>query len=622
MRNARNTKKLVIYLSIVFVFCMLVGGKIVKNALAQNLFLFLEERNEELMPILSIRMGDEEKKVCALKDADKENEFYFFLPAGVAYENIKIINHTMMNFCQDEKEIMYLENAVLYEEEKQKLLCLTSTDETKDNTVMFHFLEAGSVPTVFIELDDELSENIKDKTKKTSGRLYTYDSAANCQLKGGIQFKGHGNSSFVKNEKKSWNIKFNHEVSLLGLARGREYVALSNAQDVSYMRNKIVFDMAEEVGFFYTPQGEYANLYINSEYMGLYLMTEKIEVSEERVTTDTADLSMAYEEAALQHYDTPEEKGYIFPETAEIPLEISYLFKEDTEDDGRYDDVRNGFIANKESMFQVIYPQYVSKQQITGLRTFMENLLNGIKNEEGYCEDAVGNSVHYSEVIDLDSFLKKYLIEEISKNYDGNVRSSYYYINSFDENVKIFAGPVWDYDLAFGNCQNSVEWNNPQGIVKLRPGLDLREEFKEAAIQYYAVYFAPYLEKKVELQIREYVEYIRDSAEMDQIRWKGNPMWKSTFDEGIENLISFINVRKQFLDDVWIQGKVYHRVNFVDGDKVIKNVYVEDGDKLEEYIPVIEGKAFVGWYNESMEEELDYSIGIKDSTAFWAKWEE
>lgn len=83
----------------------------------------------------------------------------------------------------------------------------------------------------------------------------------------------------------------------------------------------------------------------------------------------------------------------------------------------------------------------------------------------------------------------------------------------------------------------------------------------------------------------------------------------------------------QFLDDVWINGKVYYRVNFVNGDNTVKTVYVEKGKSLNDVMDTTyrlaeEGKVFVGWYDESMENKVDYGTEITDDMAYWAKWEE
>ena len=58
-----------------------------------------------------------------------------------------------------------------------------------------------------------------------------------------------------------------------------------------------------------------------------------------------------------------------------------------------------------------------------------------------------GEDLRNSTIIDLDSWIRRYLIDEISGNVDSDHASSYFYYTD----GLFYAGPVWDYDLAFGN---------------------------------------------------------------------------------------------------------------------------------------------------------------------------
>ena len=61
----------------------------------------------------------------------------------------------------------------------------------------------------------------------------------------------------------------------------------------------------------------------------------------------------------------------------------------------------------------------------------------------------------------MNSFVAKYLVEEVSRNYDGGVTSSFFYKKSDAEGGKLYAGPVWDFDVAFGNCTLDLISSNP-----------------------------------------------------------------------------------------------------------------------------------------------------------------
>lgn len=109
---------------------------------------------------------------------------------------------------------------------------------------------------------------------------------------------------------------------------------------------------------------------------------------------------------------------------------------------------------------------------------------------------------------------------------------------------------------------------------------------------------------------------------MDMIRWEDGCLKKEVFYNSVEDVINFLKVRKKFLDDVWIDGKIYHRVNYVDHDEIIKNSYIEDGKTVEFYVPEEDGKMFAGWYDEGLEEEWDYEQPVTDDMALWAKWDD
>ncbi|MCR5197950.1 MAG: CotH kinase family protein [Prevotella sp.] len=74
---------------------------------------------------------------------------------------------------------------------------------------------------------------------------------------------------------------------------------------------------------------------------------------------------------------------------------------------------------------------------------------------------------NYQQWIDLPSFVDYFIHTELSLNADGYKRSAYFYKDkdAADGTVsKLQAGPVWDYNLAFGNC-NFCSANDPEAWV-------------------------------------------------------------------------------------------------------------------------------------------------------------
>ena len=72
--------------------------------------------------------------------------------------------------------------------------------------------------------------------------------------------------------------------------------------------------------------------------------------------------------------------------------------------------------------------------------------------EENICTE---NNLASCNTLDLDTWVRRYLIDEISGNIDSDLTSSYFYYSD----GKFFAGPVWDYDMAFGNHYRNQEAN-------------------------------------------------------------------------------------------------------------------------------------------------------------------
>lgn len=105
------------------------------------------------------------------------------------------------------------------------------------------------------------------------------------------QVKCRGNSSFKYFLKKSYQIKLENKENLFGMGKAKTWLLIGNGRDRSQLRNYITAAMARYAGLEYTPEMVYADLYMNGEYRGLYLLTEKIQVSSSRV--DIPDLGKA-----------------------------------------------------------------------------------------------------------------------------------------------------------------------------------------------------------------------------------------------------------------------------------------------------------------------------------------
>ena len=159
-----------------------------------------------------------------------------------------------------------------------------------------------------------------------------------------------------------------------------------------------------DLGLQYAIDYEFCDVYFNNQYNGNYILCEAIEIANNRIDPDRVDS----------------------------------LIKID-----RIADDSNWFSWDYGSA-EILYPQNTSDEFYYNIRKKMNYAFTKIK--------ACKNRVDYEkikEIIDIDSFAKMYLINEVIDELDNNYLSTFYYYNESEN--KIYAGPGWDMDKGFGN---------------------------------------------------------------------------------------------------------------------------------------------------------------------------
>lgn len=227
-----------------------------------------------------------------------------------------------------------------------------------------------------------------------------------------MKIRGRGNSTWGIHPKKPFQLKFDEKTEILGMPRDKKWIFLAEFSDKTLLRNKIAFEMGYLSQLDYTPQSVFTEVVINGAYNGTYNITQKVEESDNRV----------------QLGDT----GYL--------LEIDQMERLDA------DDVyfrTNAFLINiKEPDTEYNSNEFT---YVSELINEFENVLMGSR----FADPELG----YAKYIDIESFIDWYLINEITKNQDSRNFSSIFLNVIPGEKIKM--GPLWDFDLAFGNVDYS-----------------------------------------------------------------------------------------------------------------------------------------------------------------------
>lgn len=439
----------------------------------------------------------------------------------------------------------------------------------------FVVLYGSEIPCIFLETFSGSMDAIwADKEYSESASVTLLEADGSVEYCGSIEaMHGRGNVTW-EGAKKPYQITLSEKVSLLEMPAARRWLLIGNTFDKSLLRNQVVFAIAREAGLAFTPQSRQAELYINGEYQGCYLLCEKVELRENRV--DLPDLDEANDALSggsqqpgpdLLLYDagTPGQPGHIRyaqPAGEAEGRSGGYLLEYDLPE--RFLAGKNaGFITRMGQPVCIKSPSYPSQAQVEYIAALCQKLEDLLYPPDG--EPAAGG---LADIIDLQSFVRKYLVEEIVKNMDANVSSQYLYKMPDSADTRLFAGPVWDYDTSLGG--EGVSWydiserilpegfwaNQQQSEYSLWSGLYRQQEFREAVKTSFFEEFVPLIGQMLEESwICSDGRRILDSAKMDAQRWQGAAYGEQAFvqeyQQEVAGIEEFLAARMAFLTEEW-----------------------------------------------------------------------
>lgn len=346
--------------------------------------------------------------------------------------------------------------------------------------------------------------------------------------------KGRGNTSWGQ-PKKPYSIKLESKASLLDIPRTKKYAIVPSYSDQSMMRNFITYKAGLMLdGIEYTPKCEFVEVYLNGSYNGIYILVERVDIESTKVDIQEAtaeDLTGGYliEKDVANKIDFGSDLWFDCPYWANQDQDYFVLKTPESDDPTLAQQMRN-YLANH-----------------------MQQLHNSIMNLSG---DS------YMRYVDVDSWIDFIIMQEITKNIDGNLKTScYMYKQSGDDHIYMTA--LWDFDLAYGNANwDNASWEHndyndcPAGtgtggfmaINSSCPWFDTLydeyPEFRNALISKYNEYRNTIIPAMFAM-MNEQGAYL--SANTD----RNDNMWGTNFSYGVSSLRNWLNGRIAWLDSQW-----------------------------------------------------------------------
>lgn len=582
-------------------------------------------------PWLLIRTDGSENRVFLWQDEEKG---YFFLPSCVKNHKIRLEDGGEYSVRID-GELLEPGEVFVWEENRDYRLQITDASY-EQRTYEVAFMESEHVPAVFIETASGGLEDLhEDKDNEETGKICVVPENGATEYQNELlRISGRGNNTW-EYEKKPYAIKLKEAAPLLGLDRSDRWQLLALWRESSKMDNKIAMDLAEELGIPYTAQGTWIDLYMNGEYRGIYLLTESVTVGEGRVDIynlekENKRRNPSISQETEESYAEEDNKGYLIESGADVSG--GYLVEKVHPDHWETDE--SGFRTDRGDHFAINGPKHASKEQVAYIQNCVEEIDRLVQRKD----PAVW------EKLDLATFTKLFLVDEISMEMDAGCASMYFYKDRGDD--ALYAGPPWDYDNAFGEydssdgfyldyCGSIVNNSDRQAISldwyqKLYETPAMREEIREDYAK-----TLPFFEELLESGIDGYADQIRASVRMDDVRWEGTrepgdgSARYENYDANVSYMKFFLANRLNCLCERWnaphepftapADGET-HQVTFSVYEGVVETIEVPDGAELL-YTPDYDASEYQGWsYRRSGAPYNPHIPVYEDMELYNARW--
>ena len=367
-------------------------------------------------------------------------EKYFFLPTSADTEQVDVYNGFTSSVTLNGVTIAAGETETVPYSASQSYSVTAS-----GKTYTLKYMKSNAEAAVYVNNPDAdgsgtdlmsyLNADKENKATATGAIVDAEGKIDNTTIK---KIKGRGNTSWAK-PKKGYNITYDKKVSIAGMAKNKKYSILPNYQDDSLSRNRILYDLSDAVGMPYASDSRYVDFYVNGFYWGSYQMTEKVEAGS--LVTDVSDTDYLNDDGTIKD-------------------DFSFIAEVDASaDDTDYYVTCDGGIK-----ITIKSPEIdPGKPGYDEVKAYVAEKFNKLIST---CRTAIRNSsTSIADLIDLDSAAKLYLINELGKNWDAGVSSTFLTYKP-DENgsYKFFGSPVWDYDNSLGNAVGVSHDLNSMGV--------------------------------------------------------------------------------------------------------------------------------------------------------------
>ena len=373
--------------------------------------------------------------------------------------------------------------------------------------------ECSGLPLVIVNTVNR--DSVKSKEIWQEGTSYTIISQNGSILDAPGKIKGRGNMTWTY-PKKPYAVKFSKKQSPFGFPAHKNWVLLAESCDRSLLRTAYMCAISKAAGIEWTINYQYVNLFLNGEYMGVYVFTDKVEVSEDRIKVEEDGFVIEDD-----HY-YKDENLFFFTDK----LSRSYTFK--------YPDDKNDIVKDDDNFIYIC--------------SFMNGLERALLKLPENNKD-----ISYLDYIDVVSFAKFHIANEVFINFDPNL---YYVLPTQQSKLKML--PMWDSEWSLGLW--NIDWKGDPYPIEFNP-------YWETVYYFYYLFNSPTFREAVKtewVQFKSKVQEVKDEVESVRqaiakaqsynfLKWlsPGHQLdygIKKTWEEEVQRINTFFDKRIKFIE--------------------------------------------------------------------------
>ncbi|MCR4792690.1 MAG: CotH kinase family protein [Lachnospiraceae bacterium] len=580
--------------------------------------------------LIKVTFSDDTEEMISIWPDEVSGAYYAFLPFEAQGGGKACFYNSGNGLSLDGRSFSSGEDLVSYIAEGQhySLAYRNMSGDTEYAELIFKYLD--SIPKVFIYTQsgnlDYLSVN---KEFYETGSITVIDEFGNMDYSGTLDSVHlRGNSSF-ESPKKSFVFELSEERPLLGLGRSEKWYLLAQYMDSTKIRVALANEyMAEHTDLPFV-EFRYADVYVNGEYAGLYLigknksigtfgMTDLEQINEEiNQPSELAPVSSADGTIhAFNLQNTPRDHtgGYI--------LEVIPWGR-----GSAYDVVYPAFCSVYGNCFSIKSPDNASYEEVEYIKSLVDEMEIAIYSPDGINPDT---GRHFTDYIDITNWADYYLAKEGFMDNDILMNSSIFICKDSDDvNPKILMGPVWDLDTTFGTelDRRYSHLSNPEYLpmeILYSERLLEYEEVRAEIGRRVAEDLAPWVENEMRDDLLGLYAEMQSSYETDLIRWPEPECYElySTQSANSSVMLDFMNRRIDFLESYFVRGEKWHKVYFDDGEMIYMRYMVRDGEPLKWIPNPFNYLAFLAGWNVDGEEHSNSleDIRVTSDITLHARW--